>query len=238
MIESIQNALRAIKENVIPQPITRYRYTNGDYSAEKAMALVTAIGESMCPGFVIDDDNRFVYENFVKWLHGDETMRAIGPETKKEIPGDMKKGIFIAGGIGTGKTVCTEVMGEYSKLFGFKIVFRGEREGRLTWASDSANAIVQGFIKDKETGWWQDNNVVCIQDLGSEPTEAVAMGYRVNVLRSLLEYRADRRDRLTIITSNYPMASPELAEAYGERVASRLRGMCNYYEMKGKDRRR
>lgn len=238
MIESIQDALRAIKENGIPQPITRYRYTNGDYSADKAMELVTAIGESMCPGFVIDDDNRFVYENFAKWLHGDQTMRALDPETKEEIPGDMKKGIYIAGGIGTGKTMCTEVMSKYGEMFGFKITFGGERERRLTWAGDSANAIVQYFVKDKETDWWQAVDTVCIQDLGSEPTEAVAMGYRVNVLRSLLEYRADRRDRLTIITSNYPMASPELAEAYGERMTSRLRGMCNYYEMKGKDRRR
>lgn len=238
MIERIQDAIRAIKEKGIPQPITRYRYTNGDYSAETAMELVEAIGESVCPGFVIDDDNRFVYENFMKWLHGDETMRALDPETKEEIPGHMKKGIFIAGGIGTGKTVCTEVMGEYADLFEFKITFRGERDRRLTWASDSANAIVQGFIKDKETDWWQDKDTVCIQDLGSEPTEAVAMGYRVNVLRSLLEYRADHRDRITIITSNYPMASPALAEAYGERVTSRLREMCNYYEMKGKDRRR
>ena len=238
MIESIQDALKAIQEKGAQPPITRYRYTNGDYSAEKAMELVKAIGESHCPGFAIDDDNRFAYENFVKWLHGDQTMRAIDPDTKDEVPGDMKKGIYIAGGIGTGKTMCTEVMAEYGQMFVFKITFGGNRDRALTWASDSADEIVQGFVKDKETDWWKAKDTVCIQDLGSEPTEAVAMGFRVNVLRSLLEYRGDHRDRLTIITSNYPMASPVLAEAYGERVTSRLRGMCNYYEMKGKDRRR
>ena len=54
-------------------------------------------------------------------------------------------------------------------------------------------------------------------------------------MSTLIADRGDRSDRLTFITSNIPMS--EIAKEYDERVASRLRQMCNYFELTGKDRR-
>ncbi len=53
-----------------------------------------------------------------------------------------------------------------------------------------------------------------------------------------LEYRGDRTDQLTLITSNLPMNHKRFVERYDDRVASRLNEMCNYFEIKGKDRRK
>ncbi len=236
MIQSMQEALKAIERKGY-KPLTRYVYTDGDYSVGKALELAETIGKSRDPKFTIDGDNRFVYENFAKWLHCDTTVRALDPDTREAIPGGLKKGIYIAGGVGTGKTMCTEVMAAYAEVFCFRIMF-GEQEGNVIWRSERADGIVESFIREKDTGRYRERHILCIQDFGSETTEAVSMGYRTNVMRSLLEYRGDKPDRLTIITSNYPMASPALKEIYGERVTSRLRQMCNYYEIKGKDRRR
>ncbi len=64
------------------------------------------------------------------------------------------------------------------------------------------------------------------------------MGNRLDVLRNVLEYRGDKTDELTLITSNLKINGEALSNRYGDRVASRLREMCNYFEIKGKDRRK
>jgi len=64
------------------------------------------------------------------------------------------------------------------------------------------------------------------------------MGNRINVMRRILEYRGDQSDQITLITSNLPYNSKKFVELYGDRVASRLNEMCNYFEITGKDRRK
>ena len=239
-MKSLQEELNAVLKCKPHEPITRYRYANGDYSANLSMKLVEAIGKKCYPGFVIDDDNRFAYENFVKWLHGNQTMRAIDPDTKREVPGDMLKGIYIAGGIGTGKTRCTEVMENYARRFEFLIKYDDDEntESSIGWRSVSSNEIVEQYKKNVSLKEFETPKILCIQDLGGEPSEAVAMGNRVNVLREVLQSRGSKPDCLTIITSIYAMNSPTITETYGERVADRLYGMCNYLELYGGSRRR
>ena len=77
-----------------------------------------------------------------------------------------------------------------------------------------------------------------IQDLGCEPQESLYMGNRVDVVRQLIEYRGDKTDEITLITSNLKINGEKLVNRYGDRVASRLNEMCNYFEIKGKDRRK
>jgi DNA replication protein DnaC len=79
--------------------------------------------------------------------------------------------------------------------------------------------------------------ILCNQDLGAELKESLHMGNRINVLKQLIEYRGDRQDLITLITSNYPIDSEFISVKYGDRVVSRLIEMCNYFELKGKDRR-
>ena len=39
-----------------------------------AIEIVNEIGRGFTSDFVIDDTNRFVYENLIKWVNGDENM--------------------------------------------------------------------------------------------------------------------------------------------------------------------
>ena len=64
------------------------------------------------------------------------------------------------------------------------------------------------------------------------------MGNKLEVLRTLIESRGDRTDAMTLFTSNFPMSHKSIIDRYGDRVASRLVEMCNYMEIKGKDRRK
>lgn len=233
----IKRALGMVKERGLFQGVTRFRYDGEGYNLNESLQLVEAIGKQRNPKFVIDDENRFTYENIIKWLHCDHTMKAIHPETKQEVPGDMHRGIYIAGNTGSGKSWCMEVMLVYADLFHFKIKY-ADADARIWWRTARADEIVAKFIETTSIDEYKKVKLLCIQDFGSEPLEAVAMGNRMNVLRNLLEYRGDRTDCLTMITSNYSLTNPELVEYYDDRVASRLTEMCNYFEIKGKDRRK
>jgi hypothetical protein len=234
--ELINQVLNRIGNRGLFQGITRYVYA--DYDMQESLAIVEAIGKSRNPAFVIDDENRFTYENMIRWCHCDTKMQAIDPVTKKVIPGGLKKGIYIAGNTGTGKSWCLEVMAAYAMAFGFVITL-GETEKRmLYWDNVRADDICEEYAANGTFQKFKTRNIYGIQDLGSEPAESVYMGNRIEVLRQLLEYRGDRTDQVTLFTSNLPMNHKILVDRYGDRVSSRLSAMCNYFEIRGKDRRK
>lgn len=237
MAIDFKKALDMVKERGLFQGITRFKYDGEGYNLKESLQLVEAIGKQRNPKFVIDDENRFTYENIIKWLHCDHSMKAIHPDTKQEVPGDMRRGIYIAGNTGSGKSWCMEVMLAYADLFHFKIKY-ADADARIWWRIARADEIVAKFIETTSIDEYKKVKLLCIQDFGSEPLEAVAMGNRMNVLRTLLEYRGDRSDCLTMITSNIPIGHQMLVANYDDRVASRLMEMCNYFEIKGKDRRK
>ncbi len=234
--ELINQVLNRIGNRGLFQGITRYVYA--DYDMQESLEIVEAIGKSRNPAFVIDDENRFTYENMIRWCHCDTKMQAIDPVTKKVIPGGLKKGIYIAGNTGTGKSWCLEVMSAYAMAFGFVITL-GETEKRmLYWDNVRADDICEEYAANGTFQKFKTRNIYGIQDLGSEPAESVYMGNRIEVLRQLLEYRGDRTDQVTLFTSNLPMNHKILVDRYGDRVSSRLSAMCNYFEIRGKDRRK
>ena len=81
------------------------------------------------------------------------------------------------------------------------------------------------------------DEVLAVQDFGSEPAESAYMGNKINVMKAIVEYRGDRADMITHFTSNLSLTGTRIGDMYGDRVSSRLRQMCNVYILKGKDRR-
>lgn len=212
------------------------RYVYDKYDLEEELQIVEAIGKQRNSKFRIDNDNRFCYENFIRWAHCDKSMQCLDTDTKKPIPGNLKRGIYIAGSTGTGKSWAMEIMQTYCRVYGFKINYDGE-DTTLCWQSIRSDAICEKFTESGTISQYKKNRILCVQDFGSEPTESLYMGNRLNVMRNILESRGDRTDLITLITSNLPINHEILVERYDARVASRLVEMCNYFEMKGIDRR-
>ena len=103
---SIEQVLNAIRRRDMFSGFQRYQYTKpGWYDLDNAMKIIEAIGKSRNPAFVIDDENRFAFENFIKWAHCDTSMKCLDPVSGQVIPGRLKRGIYIAGNTGTGKTI-------------------------------------------------------------------------------------------------------------------------------------
>ena len=61
---SIGQVLNAINQRGIFAGFTRFQYLH--YDVAEALKIVEAIGKSRNPKFVIDDENRFTYENFIR----------------------------------------------------------------------------------------------------------------------------------------------------------------------------
>lgn len=240
-MEVISKILDKIKNEGVFNSVCRYAYL--PYNLNLAMEVVAAIGRSRNPNFVIDDENRFAYENLVRWVHGDRSMMCLDPETKQRVPGRLDKGIYIAGNTGTGKSWALEIMSVYSTIDNIQISFGKDYEGNevrgcLHWKNVRTETMCEEFSHEGSYDRYKKMKVIGIQDLGAEPAESLYMGNRVDVLRMILEYRGDQSDRLTLITSNLPINHQKLIDRYGDRVASRLTEMCNYFEIRGKDRRK
>lgn len=205
------------------------------YFPDDLRAFIQEIGKETLPGrFVIDSDNSYVYENIRRWVDANPDFEALNPATMTFGKGDLGKGIYIAGPTGTGKTILLNVMLLYSKGLYLKIKLDG-RDTNFVWQTYRADEICMEVVKTGDVDQFVNVPVLCINDIGSEPKESLYMGNRVEVIRAILERRGDYHSRcLTLLTSNYRIDGLP----YGDRVKSRLYEMCNYYELKGKDRRK
>lgn len=237
---SIEQILNAIRQRDMFSGFQRYQYIKpGWYDLDNAMKIVEAIGKSRNPAFVIDDENRFAFENFIKWAHCDTSMKCLDPVSGQVIPGRLKHGIYIAGNTGTGKTWCMEIMQAYIQAIGIKVLWHNDNDPRpLYWRTIRADGLCDVWAESGNIQQYKTAPMLAIQDLGNEPPETLYMGNRLDVVRYVIEYRGDMHAEMTFITSNLRMGGDILKERYGDRVASRLMEMCNYYEIKGKDRRK
>lgn len=219
------------------QGVKRYSYM--PYDMNFALQVVEAIGKERKPTFVIDDENRFVFENLIRWVHGDPKFKCINPVTKKVKTGNLNAGIYVAGPTGTGKSWALEIMSIYSTIDGdegVRVFARGSTRV-LQWPCFRSDEICDEYAKEGVIERYKKMSVVCFQDLATEQLETIHMGNRMNVFQQILGYRGDRTDQITLISSNLPINCEALRKRYDDRVVSRLNEMCNYFELKGKDRR-
>ncbi len=237
----LSDVITRAKQYGLIRKIKRYSYM--PYKMEIAIQCVEEIGKAKSQHFVIDDNNRFVFENLIRWIQGDPEMQCLDPNTKQVVQGCLEKGIYIAGSTGTGKSWALDVMSVYSMIDEIRVGIPAnehnfEQTVAIAWQSMRADAICSIYANKGDISDFKTRTVLCIQDIGAEPIESVYMGNRSDVIRQILEYRGDYQDKITLITSNLPMGHEMLEQRYGDRVASRLFEMCNYFEIKGKDRRK
>lgn len=192
---------------------------------DQCAVVLETIGKHYMSGFAIDNDNRFTYDNIRRWADG-KPFRCLDPMTGKDKDGDPKKGIYLCGPTGSGKTVLIDIMRYYGQVLNYKIR-HDMKEYPLTWTPKRADTICDEFLTGGTLAPYIERKILCIDDAGTEPSETIYMGNRVQVVKSIIEGRADSPGKITIITSNYKIRE----DHYGDRVSSRLCEMCNYFEL-------
>ena len=206
------------------------------YDMETAMAAVLMIGRAIIPHFVIDNENRWVYEQLIKWVHADDTMMAQEPTTKAQVKGRLNAGIYLAGNTGSGKSLALHIMSLYRNIYNTQVLIN-EESFCLAWHPIRVDQICDAYAKTGDIAKYKKMPILCVQDFGSEPSETLYMGNRLNVMQQIIEARGDLGDVITLISSNASVKNQTLFDRYGNRVISRLGEMCNYIELKGTDRR-
>ena len=231
----VSEVLEKIKRRGLFQRVSRMQYL--PYNMKTAMYMVEAIGKDRNPRFVIDDENRFAYENLIRWVHGDTEMKCLDPETKNVINGRINAGIYISGNTGSGKSWALEIMTAYCMIDNVQIKI-GDKQRSLYWNNIRTDSVCEEYKECGTIKMFKKATVMGFQDLGTEPVETLYMGNRINVMKQILESRGDATDQITLITSNISLCNKQLSVLYDDRVVSRLHEMCNYFEIKGKDRRK
>ena len=135
--------------------------------------------------------------------------------------------MFLHGPPGTGKTHLAVALlknagkMEYDTFVTVAILLLMLRESFQKDAERSEADIIRQFTRAR---------LVVLDDLGAEKTSEFAL----QSLYIIIDKRYSEM-RPTIITSN--LSVDEISEKVGDRIASRIAGMCKVIELKGKDRR-
>lgn len=204
--------------------IVRYDYSR-IYDAADFASFCNEYAASYGERFVIDNDNRKAIADISRWALGDRDFCC-----------RANRGIYLAGNTGTGKSWLMDILQAYCKSRRIAVMLPGRDEALPLYIHIYlATDICDQYAKTGSIDNVKKLPILCVQDLGSEPTEKAYMGNRLDVMRHLIEYRGEFKDKITLFTSNLPMN--KVAERYGDRVASRIADMCTYVILKGRDRR-
>jgi len=215
------------------------RYSFKPYNMDVAKEIFAKIGQKRGIDYKIDNENEFVIENIIRWVFCDPEIKCLNPESKEEIPADLTKGIYIAGNTGTGKSLILEILSSYLSLRDSRAVFLGKIDRYLTYPYFTTTKVCDFYQNEGDLSQFIEAKTICFQDLGAntEQPETLFMGTRTKVMQTIIQERGDKRGLITFFSSNNGIIDPDTLKLYGDRGVSRLRKMCNYYELVGKDRR-
>ncbi len=160
--------------------------------------------------FVIDNDNDECIHKLWQYLTAGNGFK-----------GSPNKGMFIMGGIGTGKTILIKgLAGVISKLTARSFLMHS--------AFDLNRMILNNGIEPYA------KKPLLIDDLGKEQPIVKDYGTDTRPLMELFSARYDN-GAITFATSNYKIKT--LVEKYGEQTIERFMEMFNFIELIGKSRR-
>lgn len=152
----------------------------------------------------------------------------------------LKKGIMLAGNVGTGKTILMRIFSRNKRQCYEMIPCRKASDEYSEDGSEMLhqyNNPIRSLLGTYEY-FLQRELGVCFDDLGTETNPARYYGKDLNTMEMIILNRYDRRlpFNLTHFTTNLTWA--EIEQRYGTRVISRLNEMVNVIELSGNDRRK
>lgn len=204
---------------------------------EYLLKRFTQLAVERMPQFTIDDQNKKAIEQLCYFFSEDSRFN-----------GDLKKGICLAGPVGSGKTLLMKVFFDLLNKISIEkeAAWRKERQMSISIISHelkSSMSLVESFLKDGMKAFEhiylepKATAAYCFDDIGCEPFESKYMGNTLGVMSFLITKRYEKGGpfRNIFFTSN--LGKSQLETAYGTRVKSRLVEMVNFIHLLGNDRR-
>jgi hypothetical protein len=211
-----------------------------NYSITKSLQLINEIGNKLIDNFQLLEYDLKVYKALIMYFHADPDFEKLKSKYK------LKKGIYLHGNIGTGKSRTIEVFKTYSERYipynSYNILKANEviDDYHKNGLSTIQKHGILSYHKDEGKGTISKNpKTKCFDDLGLENKKVNTYGNERNVMADILLKRYDlyiKDGMRTIITTNYNGNTIE--NFYGDRLRSRFKEMLNDIVYEGDDRRR
>lgn len=141
---------------------------------------------------------------------------------------EERKGIYIHGGVGTGKTHIIYAMAKRANEKGFGLVIKNIPELLKEFRFDFSRNNNDKEFEEEHIMKYQ--GLLILDDVGSEK-----MSDWVEETFYLIINKRYNEMLPTIFTSNLNLS--ELADRIGDRIVSRIAGSCEVVELKGEDKR-
>ena len=143
---------------------------------------------------------------------------------------EQNKGLYIAGGTGTGKTTLLNILFDLVDYWQVKYRYADKIYFLRPYRCKEID-INKKFMKDGSFTN-MERAAIYIDDFGQNK-EISYMGNKINPLEEILLRRFDdMKQTFTFFSSNYPISHQAIKEKYGERIFSRLQYFCYYCELK------
>lgn len=146
-------------------------------------------------------------------------------------------GLYIFGGIGTGKThlcyaIKKEIKSSSSAIISVTDLFLKIKStfNKEDGSGSQTEEEIINELSDIDSGWSVPINVLFLDDLGIEkPSEWAQQTLYTIIDRRYRDYKQ------TVFTSN--LSLDDLSDRLGDRIPSRIAEMCKVIKLNGKDRR-
>ena len=134
-----------------------------------------------------------------------------------------KCGILLCGNCGNGKTTTMNAFVSVCRFMDGVEKIRAIEQGKLSKSVNiqvtSARRLTQVAKDENCMNDAKKAHVLCIDDIGLEPTEVLDFGNAINPVIEIMEHRY-RQQLFTFITTN--LTPKQIREKYGDRVADRF----------------
>lgn len=188
-------------------------------------------GREIVPGFRIDGENKAVIEALVLYLLRHRDFEKDSTEGKLS----LNKGIILIGNYGTGKTGLFRIMQRINNIRHAKM--KVDMRFGIVPAWKVATFYQKDGFEAMEK-YWSGN--WCFDEIGKSNSEVINhYGTKINVSEQIILERYNlftSKGLITHFTTN--LSVQDLENLYDGRTISRLREMCNFIYLVGKDRRK
>jgi len=230
-MNNLQDKLNSIKRR-------KSRFATPIIDKKIAWNVLLKIAKAHIHNFTIDNNNKEAYQQmfayFTRW--------------EAQFKGELKKGLFLLGYYGSGKSYAFEIFADFLDYFtlnkgpyhmGYNII---DVNSIIAEYKDQNGGGENSIKKYKSTAAW------VFDDLGKDIKDgnyASHYANKINVMEQILSVRYKRfqnNNILTHCTTNFPMKSKNgkefFKDAYGDYIADRFNEMFNVIVFKGKSRRK
>lgn len=218
---------------------TRKKLTSTSWSHEQTAEFMKYRAGNLFNGkFVIDDDNKVVFDLLCHYFSGSKDFVAIA-STLGVINPSLNKGILLAGNFGRGKTWMMRLFQKNNHRV-YHMVEAKDLAILYKKAGDEAIEQYKQKIKNAfndPTVFYQTHAALCIEDIGAEDIKG-NYGDKSNVVGDIIEGRYVNDCLVGWFHGTTNLTSAQLKEYYSGRVTSRLRESVNLIELGGPDRRK